>query len=87
MSSNPAALAYWNPGHALERPPPCTTDPVAEGKTLVAFVGDSITFGYNCKKWQSGFVKVVQDRLGTDKYDVRDCGVRHKSAVDLLEYL
>ena len=53
----------------------CTTEPVAEGKTLIAVVGDSITFGFNCHAWEGGYVKVLQDILGTEKYDVRDCGI------------
>jgi lysophospholipase L1-like esterase len=59
----------------------CTTAPAAPGRTLVAVVGDSITFGFNCNQWKGGYVKVLQDSLGTEKYDVRDCGVNGLDAV------
>jgi lysophospholipase L1-like esterase len=59
---------------------PCTTTPVRTGQTLVSVVGDSITYGYNCNAWQGGFVKVMQDALGSN-YAVRDCGVSGTDAV------
>ena len=59
----------------------CSTVPAAPGKTLVAVVGDSITWGFNCHSWGGGFVKVLQDSLGTAKYDVRDCGHNGLDAV------
>jgi lysophospholipase L1-like esterase len=58
----------------------CTTAAAAPGRTLVAVVGDSITFGFNCNQWKGGYVKVLQDSLGA-AYDVRDCGVNGLDAV------
>lgn len=76
-------LQQQQPRASALRPFPatCTAEPVAKGKTLITVVGDSITFGFNCKTWQGGYVKVLQDILGTDKYDVRDCGVDGTDAV------
>ena len=43
--------------------------------------GCSITVGFNCRTWNGGFVKVMQDVLGEEKYDVRDCGLCGHDAV------
>jgi lysophospholipase L1-like esterase len=81
----PAAPAQLAAPAAQAPAPPnpvaCTDAPAAPGKTLVAVVGDSITYGFNCKSWHGGYVKVLQDSLGTAKYDVRDCGHNGLDAV------
>ena len=68
-------------------PPPLScsvngTAPGAGGGTGpgVALVGDSITYGSGCSEWQYGFVKAMNDTLGS-KYDFRDCGVSGYDAV------
>jgi hypothetical protein len=71
------------PGPPPGPPPPplsCTTTPAATGKTLVAAVGDSITFGSGCSEWNFGYVKAMNDTLGS-AYDLRDCGVSGLDAV------
>jgi hypothetical protein len=74
------------PGPAPTPPPPppaplsCPTTPAEPSKTLVAMVGDSITYGSGCSEWKYGFVKAMNDTLG-GKYDLRDCGVSGLDAV------
>ena len=46
----------------------CTSTTVDHSKTVVAAVGDSITVGATCHTWRGGFVKVMQDVLGEEKY-------------------
>lgn len=59
----------------------CDASKVDHSKIVVAAVGDSITVGATCGTWKGGFVKILQDVLGEDKYDVRDCGVCGHDAV------
>jgi lysophospholipase L1-like esterase len=59
----------------------CKSASVDHSKTVVAAVGDSITVGATCRTWRGGFVKVMQDVLGEEKYDVRDCGLCGHDAV------
>ena len=60
---------------------PNTTQVVNHSKTVVVAVGDSITFGWTCKNWSAGFVRVLQTLLPSDQYEVRDCGVMATTAV------
>ena len=46
----------------------CTSTTVDHSKTVVAAVGDAITVGATCHTWRGGFVKVMQDVLGEEKY-------------------
>lgn len=59
----------------------CLASSVDHSKTVVAAVGDSITVGATCRAWHGGYVKILQDILGQEKYDVRDCGVCGHDAV------
>merc|ERR1711935_879978 len=59
----------------------CDAANVDHSKTVIAAVGDSITVGATCNTWRGGFVKILQDVLGTEKYDVRDCGLCGHDAV------
>jgi len=75
-------------GHAWQSDPDaqdaslaCKSAGVDHSKTVVAAVGDSITVGATCRTWKGGFVKVMQDVLGEEKYDVRDCGLCGHDAV------
>lgn len=56
-------------------------------KTVVAAVGDSITVGLTCNDWIGGYTKILQDLLGDDAYDVRDCGLNGHTAVKHGNYL
>lgn len=51
------------------------TNPVNHSKTVVAFVGDSITYGFTCETFRGGFAKVVSDLLPAEQFEVRDCGI------------
>jgi lysophospholipase L1-like esterase len=59
----------------------CTAGTVNHSKIVVAAVGDSITVGATCNTWKGGYVKILQDVLGNEKYDVRDCGLCGHDAV------
>ena len=85
----PHRCCCWPAPQAAPSPPSevaCTTAPAAPGRTLVAVVGDSITFGFNCRSWRGGYVKVLQDTLGNATYDVRDCGHNGLDAVRQLRH-
>jgi hypothetical protein len=78
-----AAHSWQYDAHADEQDATlqCTSSTVDHSKTVVAAVGDSITVGATCRTWRGGFVKVMQDVLGEEKYDVRDCGLCGHDAV------
>jgi|EP01043_Picozoa_sp_COSAG02_P064553 hypothetical protein len=82
--TRPAAAHSWQyDAHADEQDATlqCMSATVDHSKTVVAAVGDSITVGATCHTWKGGFVKVMQDVLGEEKYDVRDCGLCGHDAV------
>ena len=88
-----AVVALWQPRQfaahdwqthpqtAVDASLACDASKVNHSKIVVAAVGDSITVGFNCETWSGGFVKVLQDVLGEDQYDVRDCGLCGHDAV------
>lgn len=88
-----ALVGVWQPrqiaAHAWQTSPrtdvdaslACDARAVDHSKIVVAAVGDSITVGFNCETWSGGFVKILQDVLGEEKYDVRDCGLCGHDAV------
>ena len=74
------------PGPPPAPPPPpipplsCSINGTGGTGPVVAFVGDSITYGSGCSEWKYGFVKAINDSVGS-KYDLRDCGVSGLDAV------
>ena len=74
------------PGPPPAPPPPpipplsCSINGTGGTGPVVAFVGDSITYGTGCSEWKYGFVKAINDSVGS-KYDLRDCGVSGLDAV------
>lgn len=74
------------PGPPPAPPPPpipplsCSINGTGGTGPVVAFVGDSITYGSGCSEWKYGFVKATNDTVGS-KYDLRDCGVSGLDAV------
>jgi lysophospholipase L1-like esterase len=59
----------------------CNSTAVGHDKKIVVGVGDSITKGFACNTWHSGYMRVLQSKLGDENYDVRDCGVGGTVAV------
>ncbi len=84
MASVFRAAIVWGLSASVSAAPgdlSCDSTSVDHSKTVVVAVGDSITAGATCRNWTGGYVSILQQAVGGDEYDVRDCGVSGTDAV------